>query len=112
MNEASELKRKLEADYARYPGQMSKQDYIDIRTECGCTTCDCDALSQNSYRQGCHFYNLFDQPGDATNMCDSAGMYDESVGYVNSMGFEDEDFDYFQISPNHEDSKEDELLRE
>lgn len=90
----------LKRDFARYPGAMSEEDYYAIRIECGCNSCDCDALSQNSYREGCHTYGLFDQEDDATNITESGGLYDESVGFKkqtkNREGLEEE-IDFFSL---------------
>jgi hypothetical protein len=96
----------LKKDYQRYPGAMSERDYMTIRTDCGCTTCDCDALSQYSYHEGCHTFGLFDQEGDATNLTESGGLYDESKGspvtkYKNS--FLDEEMKYHLLVIKDED---------
>ena len=90
--------QQLRREYQHYPGAMSQSDYIAIRRECGCTTCDCDVLSQNSYREGCHTYGLPDQLDDSSNSTESGGLEDESVGFkIHTNESKDEDIEYFQL---------------
>lgn len=86
-------------DYKTYLGGVSKEDYVALRTECGCTTCDCDALSQDSYHRGCHTFGLFDQENDMTNSSESGGNYDEAIGYRPQKNQQrEEDFEFYSIA--------------
>lgn len=86
-------------DYKAYVGGVSKEDYIALRTECGCTTCDCDALAQDSYHKGCHTFGLFDQENDMTNSSESGGNYDEAIGYRPQKNQQrEEDFEFYSIA--------------
>lgn len=41
---------------------------------------DIDDNFESNYFNGAHFYELFDQVGDASQMAESAGTYDEAFG--------------------------------
>ncbi len=89
---------KILNDFTEYLGGVSKEEYVMIRTECGCITCDCDALSQDSYHKGCHTFGLFDQENDMTNSSESGGFYDEAEGFKPAQNQQQrEDFEFFPI---------------
>ncbi len=75
-----ELDSRYEQEFKKFHGALDKAEYMKIRRDCGCKTCDCDALSQDSYHKGCHTLGLHDQEDDSTNSTESGGLYDEARG--------------------------------
>lgn len=96
---SSEEDKKILKDFEEYLGGVSKEDYLQIRRDCGCDKCDCDALSQDSYHKGCHTFGLFDQEDDATNSLESGGNYDEAKGPQPKKNIPQiENLEFFSIS--------------
>lgn len=100
IEEMEDFHKKVAKDFKEnYHGGISWEEYLSIRSACGCAKCDCDALSQDSYRKGCHTFGLFDQENDSTNTLESGG-YDESIGFIkeDNRGISPEEADFFSIS--------------
>lgn len=59
-------------------------DELDNSDELGLSVLDYESSDDDNYQsdyfQGAHYYLLFEQEGDASQMTESAGTYDEAYG--------------------------------